>query len=307
VPEQRARIIAMGHLERAPSVTHALVVLNGGRARVRLHKRRALSLYGRAWQLRRMRRAVAAAISALFLGSAFVACADNPYWIGRYPATDDRAACGLAQDSTLVCTSFEQGELDGGALQAAIENEATIEVSDERSHGGERSLRAESLAAMSAAVFSSRFAPVRQGELHLRAYLYVAGDLSTEIMNILFLGASAEDAEFDGIDINLQDGSLQVFSPQAGGSLRRTSTRVIPRDRWFCLRMRLTLGDETGALELFSDDELALSVAPLDTLPAAGVSELRAGIDWSSAQSERFEIFIDDLVLAAQPVGCDPP
>jgi hypothetical protein len=89
--------------------------------------------------------------------------------------------------------------------------------------------------------------------------------------------------------------------------VRETSAQVIPRDRWFCLRLRLEVREQTGVLELFTDDELALRVAALDTLPATGISELRIGIDWSSEQSERFEIFIDDLVLDTSEVACDAP
>jgi hypothetical protein len=136
----------------------------------------------------------------------------------------------------------------------------------------------------------------------LRAYVYVASEQPTEIINLFFIGASAAVAEFDGIDVNLEDGALQVFAPQAG--VRETSEQTIPRDRWFCLRLRLEVSDDSGVLELFTDDALALRVAAFDTLPASGISELRAGIDWSSEQSEPFEIFIDDLVLDTSEVAC---
>jgi hypothetical protein len=34
---------------------------------------------------------------------------------------------------------------------------------------------------------------------------------------------------------------------------------------------------------------------------------LRAGIDWSSEQTDPFDLYLDDLVLATTPVGCENP
>jgi hypothetical protein len=245
--------------------------------------------------------------TVLVLGSKLLGCADNPHWIGRYPVGDaaPRSECEITHDGALVCADFEGDALDGGAFQTVLESTGELELSSERAHDGARALRATTTGVMSFAALAQNFDPVRGGELHLRAYLYVAGEQPTEIMNILFIGASGAVAEFDGIDINLQGGALQVFAPQAG--VRETSEQVIPRDRWFCLRLRLEVHDASGTLELFTDDELALRVAAFDTLPASGISELRAGIDWSSEQSEPFEIFIDDLVLDTSEVACAAP
>lgn len=251
-----------------------------------------------------MRRAALLWSTVLVLGSKLLGCADNPHWIGRYPGGDaaPRSACEAAHEDALVCSDFEDEALDGGAFQTVLENMGELELSSEQAHGGTRALLANTSGATSAAALAQAFDPVSAGELHLRAYVYVAGDQPTEIMNILFIGASAAVAEFDGIDINLQGGALQVFAPQGG--VRETSEQVIPRDRWFCLRLRLQVHDASGVLELFTDEELALRVAAFDTLPASGVSELRVGIDWSSEQSEPFEIFIDDLVLDTSEVAC---
>ena len=55
---------------------------------------------------------------------------------------------------------------------------------------------------------------------------------------------------------------------------------------------------------MFVDDQLALDARSIDTLPDDGVTQFRAGIDWSSEQDSLFEIYIDDLVLDTAPVAC---
>jgi hypothetical protein len=253
-----------------------------------------------------MRRAQHALRAVLLLGSQCLGCSEQPYVIGRYPDAGVDAAlseCAASYAGALACSDFESSMLDAGWDETVIENQGELEHSTLRSHSGESSLRAASLDAMSVAVVSRELEPVRDGELHLRAYLYVAASLPTDTINVFFIGASPQPDPFTGIDVNLKDGVLQVFSPQAD-PVRQMGTLQIPRDQWFCLRARIPLSDEAGVVELFANDQLALRATQIDTLPDAGVTQLRAGVDWSSEQSAFFELFIDDLVLDRAPVPC---
>lgn len=246
----------------------------------------------------------------LILGAPCVVagCVDSPYVIGRYPdaAASSAAECDGAYARALACTGFEDESLDAGAIATLIENEGMIELSSARSYRGERALHASSLAGRSVAAMVQRFEPVRSGELYVRMHVYVPSDLPTEILNVLYIGGSPGPTPFQGVDINLQDGALQTFSP-TGDPSRRTGAWTVPRDAWFCLRVRVTLSDADGVVELHVDDELALRASPLDTLPDDGIEELRVGVDWSSEQAEFFEIFVDELVIDTAPVACAVP
>jgi hypothetical protein len=255
------------------------------------------------------------------------ACVDNPYVAGGLRADTgdggpsdasmgDAGADGSAvldpcqsHAAALVCSGFERSELEGFDAQV-IQGDARLERSDARARSGSGALHAVSSDAESTAVVARELEPRFTGTLHLRVWLYVPGGLPTETMNLLFLGDDPNPSldpavPFRGLDLNLEDGALQVYSPQSVPD-RVTGAVAIPRDRWFCLRMEVELAD-AGAVRAFVDDGLALEAAPLDTLPDAGVHLLRAGIDWTSGQTAPFEVFMDDLVLADALVPCSAP
>lgn len=240
------------------------------------------------------------------------ACVDNPYVIGRVIDGDDCARASALDAGVLACSGFEKPGFrdwagteanDGGVLMRTA---AMV-------HGGSAALRAESRAAERFAVVVQDFEPLLDGELHLRVHVWVPGGLATETMNILFIGdepnpSEDPDGPFVGVDINLaNDGALQLFSPQNDPS-RITGNQPIPRDRWFCLQLSMQIAHadaaRPGAIALSVDGREALSASPFETLPEAGVSRVRAGIDWSSEQAAPFEVYMDDLVVSRKPLPC---
>jgi hypothetical protein len=263
----------------------------------------------------------AAAICAL----ALVGCSNNPYVIGRYPtdaaaganaeggasgasgAVGDAGAdeCAGAHAGAIVCSGFESA-LELEWPDTAISGDVTLERTESRAHSGSGSLHTTSSAAESLAVITRSFQPLTSGELHFRAQLYVPAAVMTNTMNLFFVGQEPSPnppEPFFGIDFNLEAGAAQLFSPQWSPA-RTTGTTTIPRDRWFCFRARISISDSDGVVEVFVDDQLAVELRGVDTLPGAGVRRFRAGIDWSSAQEEFFEVFIDDLVVDTAPLDC---
>lgn len=254
----------------------------------------------------------AAAVCALVA----LACSDNPYVIGH--AAVDAAApdagprdagapdagdeCAAERSAALVCSGFEGADVAAEWDRTTIQQSGVLERSTARAHSGTGSLHASSTAAMSMAVVRRDFAAVLTGDLYARVYLYVPAGLPTRTINVLFLGAGPMLEPFVGVDLNIEDGAPQVYSPQ-GDPQRQTGTAVLPRDRWFCLRVRMAIADD-GFVEVFADDELVLNATGIDTSPADGVAAFRVGVDWSSEQDDFFEVFIDDVVLDLEPVAC---
>jgi hypothetical protein len=236
-----------------------------------------------------------------------VACADNPYVIGRVredagTARDDAGVDACA--GALVCAGFEE-ELANAWPDTIVEGMASIESSAAQAHSGMRSLHAMSSGPMSRAVVVRDFPAQEAGELYLRAWLYIPAGATTSIINFMFLGDDVASNEvFEGVDFNLDLGALEVFLPLHEPS-RFTSERQVARDRWTCLLTRVSLSHTAGELEATLDGDLALQLEGLDTLPTGGMRQFRAGVDWSSEQAEFFAIYLDDVVLSTQPVGCD--
>jgi hypothetical protein len=235
-------------------------------------------------------------------------CSKTTYVIGRVGDAGDAGEttsdeCAGSRASALVCSGFERvGLPDWGAPM--IEQAGHIERSTTRAHSGEAALHASSTAMMSVAVVAADFSALQTGDVYVRVYAYVPASLPTETMNILFLGTAPSSAAFTGIDLNLQDGALQVYSSPSDPQ-RQTGSIPIPRDRWFCLRAHVALSADRGSVQAYIDDTLALDASGLDTLPDGGVTQFRAGIGWSSAQDAFFEIYFDDVVLDRTPVACD--
>ena len=264
----------------------------------------------------------AAVVLCALLG---VACSDNPYVIGRAapdtgaPGEPDAGGLDAGRDGgaadagsgecsgehalALVCSGFESTDLLAGWSAMDRSGTGTLERTTVRAHTGVGALHASSASMMSVGVVSKRIRPLLGGDVYVRLYLYVPAGLSTRTMNFMFVGDFPMPDPFEGIDFNLLNGALQVFSPQ-GNPVRQTGTTTIPRDRWFCLRAHIAVSDDAGFVQLFVDDALALDATDIDTLPDAGVRELRVGIDWSSGQDEPFELYIDDVVLDTAPVTC---
>jgi hypothetical protein len=244
-------------------------------------------------------------VRALVLLFGCTACSSGPYFIGEQHRDGGRppSECDAAFAAALACSGFEASDLTSEWPDQMIVNAGELERTTERAHSGEAALRAASNGPESVAVVFSEVEPVVSGTLYLRVHLYVPSGLPTETINILFIGSDPAPDPFIGLDINVEDGALQIFSPQ-NDPARVTGELTIPRDAWFCLRAEIAVSDGAGAVELFVDGALALAATGLDTLPDDGVHLIRAGVDWSSGQETSFEIYLDDLVLDDAPVAC---
>jgi hypothetical protein len=238
------------------------------------------------------------AAGGVLLGAITLAgCDDGAYVIGRF-----RDESCDAYRSAVACSGFEKPDLSDwtGVL---VENQGHVEQTEDRSHDGRGSLHADSTAAKSAAVVAKEFSPVKDGELYLREFLYVP-EGPTKTINILFLGDYATPDPFKGVDFNLEDGALSTYVPGDNPDRFTSTSLVIPRDRWFCLQVEMTVSPDAGALTMRVDGELGLEQKNMNTRPAAGVHLLRTGVDWSSEQADPFEFYVDDLVLSTEPVDC---
>jgi hypothetical protein len=249
---------------------------------------------------------------ALTLGVLLLAsCADNPYVIGRkldagrgdagVDAGGD--SCAVEHPEALVCGGFEGADVETGWSDSATVEQGTLALSTTRVHRGQGALLATSRGPDSAAIVVAELPSLRTGALYLRTYIYIPSGLATETMNLFFIGATPTPDPFIGLDFNLEDGAVQLFSPQASPQ-RSTGTTTIARDRWVCYRVRVTIAEQRGAVQIHLDDELALDVTNIDTLPPEGIKLFRAGIDWSSSQDTLFQVYLDDLVLSTTPTPC---
>lgn len=230
-------------------------------------------------------------------------CADNPYVIGRLldggMADSGARACPAG---ALFCSGFEAEDLRDEWTTSTVIEDAVLERTLARAHSGAAALRAESIGPDSAAVVVTTLPVQRAGALYIRAYVYIASEWETKTMNLFFIGDDPAEP-FIGIDLNIEDGAVQLFSPQFT-PVRTTGSTRIARDRWVCLRTEVAIADDVGAVRVWLDDALAVEVSDVDTSPEGGIHLFRAGVDWSSQQATFFEVYLDDIALSSSALEC---
>lgn len=238
-------------------------------------------------------------LPAALLGAGVLlpACSDS-YVIGRF--ADD--ACDAHSDA-VFCSGFERPDLSDWT-QVLVDGNAHVEQSAKRAHDGQGALHAGSTGEKSSAVVAKEFDAVKDGDLYLRAYLYVPGGLETKTMNIFFLGDFATPDPFKGVDFNLEDGAFSVYVPEANPQRFTSTTLTIPRDEWFCLQVHMVVSAKAGQVTIDVNGDNALEQHGMNTRPDAGIHLLRIGIDWSSLQTTPFDYYVDDLVLSRSSVDC---
>ncbi len=237
--------------------------------------------------------------SILCLGCAglLAACTDS-YVIGRF--VDD--GCKAHPDA-ILCSGFESPDLSDWSRVSVFGN-AALEQTSDRAYEGNGALHASSTGEKSSAVVASEFPAVKDGDLFLRSFLYVPAGLTTKTMNVFFLGDVATPDPFKGIDVNLEDGAFSTYVPENNPQRFTSTALTIPRDEWFCLQIHVHVATGAGAVTILVDGQTALDEQGMNTRPDAGIHLLRAGIDWSSLQTEPFDYYVDGLVLATANVDC---
>src|SRR5262249_8685330 len=109
------------------------------------------------------------------------ACSDS-YVIGRF--ADDGCR---AHAAAIYCSGFEAADLSDWS-RVLVEGRARLEQTSDRAYEGKGALHASSTGEKSSAVVAEDFRRVKDGDLFLRAFLYVPAGLETKTMNILFRG-----------------------------------------------------------------------------------------------------------------------
>lgn len=214
----------------------------------------------------------------------------------------DDTACDDVFTGALFCDSFEMpGFLRWNEVR---EMSGDVTHATDRAYRGAASLRAESLAPSGQAdVIGYSSTPLTSGTATLRAYVYVpSGPAFTDVA---ILASHENSAPLQGIAFGVRDGERPyVYSSTAGVSIPAPTVRM-PRDRWVCVVLTLTIHDTAGSFELRVDDEIAVSRTGVDTRPAGGYATLVAGVSYTSPAQAPIALYIDELAIDDSPIGCD--
>ena len=196
----------------------------------------------------------------------------------------------------------------GAAACSGFETAAPVDWTDGSSAGSQISTSTEPRFAGAASLVAHtsgsgdrsrllhEFPSVTTGSLYLRAWLYMEpGTVVTDVHGIVVGDADTGDY---GTKFLYSNGRLRVATPtqDVAGDV------APPFGRWYCLRLEVAVG-ATGSVRAYLDDEMFADQTNVNTLPAAGVHNVSAGIDFAG-QTEPAALLVDELLLDTQPVDC---
>jgi hypothetical protein len=200
-----------------------------------------------------------------------------------------------AHPGALACSGFDEDPTAAGWVSSIDAGNELSVVSAPRL-AGPSALVARTISTSARSRFLHEFPVMNSGQLYLRAWLYVAPTAVLSNVHTIVIG-DANTSDY-GSKFVYTNGKLHVAA--SGAAL--TGSADAPTGQWYCLRMELGIGDQ-GSLRAYLNDTLFSDSPMVDTLPAAGVHNVTAGIDFAS-QTDPAEVFIDELVLDTMPIGC---
>jgi hypothetical protein len=217
------------------------------------------------------------------------------------------SACYDKFQSRLACEGFE-AEL-AAPWWPGLELGA-VSRSARPTHVGDGALRAVTTAANGHA-FAGRptFARLTSGTMYLRSYVFVPSGVP--LNGVVVHGMSEELAPYGGVSILLSDQRLKLDVHPEGPGVNPVfvdgeSGLTLPRDRWNCLQMQVSISPTGGAVRLSVNGKVAVeSVGTLRTLPASGYWGITAGIVYMDPKQAPLELFVDEVVADLAPIPCD--
>lgn len=209
-------------------------------------------------------------------------------------------ACGDTITDALFCESFEDPA--SGAMWTSTAR-GSVEMSP--AYRGSLGVRAR-VAPTSDANEDARAQVGRRvldgltsGAVYTRAYVYLPGSPG----ELMFLGFAENGGAFAHVSAGLDgDGTARVDATTA--TLSGYSENVLPRDRWLCVELAVTIGAQ-GSARVTVDGAAVVELVGIDTVPGLGFENVLAGVVWAETSEAGSEVQIDELVVDDQPIGCD--
>ena len=198
----------------------------------------------------------------------------------------------------LLYRSFELG-IPG---QVKEDPGAIVERSTEIVHGGEHSLCTAQGEPGTDAQITDAIDGVVEGQIYFRAWMYVPQGAITDWLEVLaFNGPLTE-----GLAVNLlDDGGVEILSHISNES-SQSDAGLIPQGEWFCLQTHSVIDDTNGSFEVFVNEDFAVSLDQVDTLPATRVDNIVYGIAETGPEQTGAALYFDDIVVSTKPVDCEP-
>jgi hypothetical protein len=199
--------------------------------------------------------------------------------------------CGAG---VVFCDGFESGDVS--AWSSAVSGNAKVQ--GERVHNGSWALQVTTDGARSASVGTS-LRRLATGSFHARAWFFVPSDFVFHKAELLTV-----DGPPDGVEFILDEDEIRAYDDMAATTL--TTQMSVLHNQWFCIQLHVGISQSAGTVTLDLNIHQVSAASALDTLPAAdGYTFLDVGIANPTNGQGPATIYIDDVVVSTQPLGCN--
>jgi len=201
-----------------------------------------------------------------------------------------------------LCDGFEGGL---GAWDEVVRMNGTlrvVETDTARAHRGASSLHTVAQGNGGDEVFAMvRYVGSVPRRFHARVFVYVAAPAPAGGA-AAFVAAQESGPTYDGTSLSLANGRLALTNwGRTPANLYLEEPSPLPTDRWVCLEWMVD--GATGESRTWVDDT-ELSSLRDSTLATPPYSWFRLGLDVVVEPGVRYELWLDDLYVGSQPVGC---
>jgi hypothetical protein len=231
-------------------------------------------------------------------------CVEAPLTTGTALGETVAVSCGVP--GALLCEDFE-GPLPQ-EYSTWRDGEASAGLQECEARGGSASLRFTSVDDGYTQTRMRLPTPVSTGAIYVRFYLRVeTGGVFPEQLILLELWDQEEGLVEDRTTLYLiSEERLEVFVGAGNHTLQAPLSTTLTRDEWHCIELGMELSDTLGTVGVRVEDEQVIEGATLDTLPSDPLSvAVLESLPKEGSQSTKVTFFLDDFVVATEPIGCD--
>ncbi len=148
-----------------------------------------------------------------------------------------------------------------------------------------------------ATVYANLPAAQSSGVLAVREWIYAPQPLIHYDGVVLFYNAANGNYAIAAGD----DQSTWVVSEQSSAGLHDHHSTVHATDSaWVCVEQDYVFAGASSKIRLYVDDQVVIDATAADPTPA--FTQVQVGV--ARAASEGFRVFVDDVVVATQHIGC---
>ncbi len=141
------------------------------------------------------------------------------------------------------------------------------------------------------------------GTIHVRTYIYLSS--ATRITHGTIMLFAQGVSPWHGVALEILDtGEPVLFIESLDLDVFTPARLSLPFDRWFCAELEVGI-DAAGHVALSVDGAEVVRRTGLNTVVSPGYDILNIGVSWSESTNNEALVFLDEVVVASSPIGCD--